>query len=92
MPSINELPVGKPPAGRLMRYIELVSGASPSSVPGYRKPPHLEDEIERQVDEFIKKAKVQQWTSAVSVDPVLVRKRTNDGACVLTSSPRTASL
>ena len=55
----NELPAGRPPAGRPMRRMELVEGAAPSFVPRYRGPPQHEEEMERQVDELLKKGKIQ---------------------------------
>ena len=55
----NELPAGRPPAGRPAHRIDLIPGAAPSYVPRYRKPPQHEEEIERQANELLKK-----WQSA----------------------------
>ncbi|CDJ28180.1 uncharacterized protein EMH_0099790 [Eimeria mitis] len=52
VPNNKELPAGRPPAGRSMHRIELIRGSAPSFVPRYRRPPHLEEEIER-VDEIL---------------------------------------
>lgn len=71
----NELPAGRPPAERPAHRIDLIPGAAPSYVPRYRKPPQQEEEIERQVDELLKKGKVQESTSAFGHNPVLVPKK-----------------
>ena len=71
----NELPAGRPPAGRTAHRIDLIPGAAPSYVPRYRKPPQQEEEIERQVDELLKKGKLQESTSAFGHNPVLVPKK-----------------
>ena len=71
----NELPAGRPPAGRSIRCIERVEGAAPSFVPWYRRSFQDEEEIERQVDELLKKGKVQESTSAFGHNPVLARKK-----------------
>ena len=71
----KELPAGRPPAGRSMHRIELIPGSAPSFVPRYRRPPHLEEEIERQADELLKKGNVQPSTSAFGHNPVLAKKK-----------------
>ncbi|CDJ28247.1 OSJNBb0049I21.6 protein, related [Eimeria mitis] len=57
-----------------MHRIELIPGSAPSFVPRYRRPPQLEEEIERQADELLKKGKVQPSTSAFGHNPVLAKK------------------
>ncbi|CDJ36344.1 uncharacterized protein EMH_0079970 [Eimeria mitis] len=71
----KELPAGRAPAGRPMHRIELTSGSATSFVPRYRRPPHLEEEIERQADELLKIGKVQPSTSAFGHNPVLAKKK-----------------
>ena len=58
-----------------MHPIELVEGAAPSFVPRYRRPPQHEEEIERQVDELLKKGKVQESTRAFGHNPELTRNK-----------------
>ena len=58
-----------------MHRIELLEGAAPSFVPRYRRPPQHEEEIERQVDELLKKGKIQESTGAFGHNPVLARKK-----------------
>ncbi|CDJ29970.1 uncharacterized protein EMH_0054140 [Eimeria mitis] len=58
-----------------MHRIELVPSSASSVVPRYRRPPHMEEEIERQADELLKKGKVQLSTSAFGHNPVLAKKK-----------------
>jgi len=71
----NELPAGRPPAGRLQHHIELKPGSVSSFAPRYRRPPQQEEEIERQVDVLLSKGKVQESTSAFAHNPVLVKRK-----------------
>ena len=65
----NELPAARPLAGRPMQHIVLIECTAPRFVPRYRRPPQHKEEVERQVDELLKKGKVQEWTSAFGQDP-----------------------
>ena len=71
----NELPAGRPPAGRTQHRIELVPGSAPCFAPRYRRPPEQEEEIERQVNNLLKKGIIQESTSAFGHNPVLVKKK-----------------
>lgn len=54
----NERPADRPPAGRQMHRIELIEGAAPRFAPRYRTPLQHEEEIERQMDELLRKGKI----------------------------------
>jgi len=71
----EELPAGRPPTDRPTHRIDLVPGAAPSYAPRYRRPPLLEEEIERQVDELLAKDKIQESTSPFAHNPVLVKRK-----------------
>ena len=60
-----------------MHRIELVDGAAPSFVARCRRPPQHEEEVERQVDELLRKGEVQEWTSPPGHKLALAR--TKDG-------------
>ena len=71
----NEFPAGRPPVQRPKRRMELVEGAAPNFVRSYRGPAQHEEELERQVDDLLKKGKVQESTSAFGHNSVLARKK-----------------
>ena len=52
----SEFSEEQPPAGHLMDRIELVSSAAPSFVLRNRRSPQLQEDIERQADELLKRA------------------------------------
>ncbi|CDJ36322.1 uncharacterized protein EMH_0078200 [Eimeria mitis] len=58
-----------------MHRIELIPSSAPSFFSRYRQPAHLEEEIERQADELLKKGKVQPSSSALGHNPMLAKKK-----------------
>lgn len=69
------LPTGQLSVRRPLRLIQLVLGATPSFVPRYRRAPQLEDEVERQAVESLKKGNVKGSTNAFGYNRVLARKK-----------------
>ena len=55
--------------------MELVESAAPSFIRSYGGPPQHEEELERQVDELLKKGKVHESTSAFGHNSVLERQK-----------------
>ena len=81
--SNNELPASRSPAGHQMDHIELDPGAAPSIAPRYRRFAQLEGEIERQVDELLKKGKIQESASAFRHNRALATEKDRRwGKCV----------
>jgi transposase InsO family protein len=68
-------PTGLPPARACDHSIPLVPGAQPVNIRPYRYPPHLKDEIEKQVAAMVQMGTVRPSSSPFSSPVLLVRKK-----------------
>ena len=87
MLSNNEFPAGLPPAEWPMHLIELIPGAAPR----HMRPHCLYEEVDRQVDELLKRGKAQESTGDFGQNLVLAREKMDDRVCVSNSVLRTRS-
>uniref|UniRef100_A0A151UI19 Transposon Ty3-I Gag-Pol polyprotein n=1 Tax=Cajanus cajan TaxID=3821 RepID=A0A151UI19_CAJCA len=71
----QEVPSGLPPLRGIEHQIDLISGASLPNRPAYRTNPQETKEIKSQVDDLLKKGRVQKSLSPCSVLVLLVPKK-----------------
>jgi hypothetical protein len=71
----DEVPPGLPPKRGIEHQIDLVPGASLPNRAAYRTNPEETKEIQRQVEELIKKGYVQESLSPCGVPVLLVPKK-----------------
>jgi len=72
---VFSVPTELPPIRDCDHSIPLIEGARPVNVRPYRYPPHLKDEIERQVTEMLKQGIIQPSASPFSSPVLLVKKK-----------------
>nr|GFD09464.1 putative nucleotidyltransferase, ribonuclease H [Tanacetum cinerariifolium] len=88
----NEIPTGLPPIREVQHCIDLVPGSVLPNKEAYHMNPKEHEELQRQVDELLKKGVLQESKSLCVVPALLVPKKDALGVCVwivglLTRSP-----
>ncbi|KAI4310483.1 hypothetical protein MLD38_035459 [Melastoma candidum] len=78
----EELPVELLPMRSIQHQIDLVPGVSLPNRSAYRCNPKEAKELQRQVDELVKKGLVRESLSPCSVPTILVSKKNGIGECV----------
>jgi hypothetical protein len=68
-------PTSLPPHRKYDHQIPLLPGATPVNVKPYRYAPHQKTQIEKQVQEMLKKGLIQESTSPFASPVLLVRKK-----------------
>ncbi|XP_057485167.1 uncharacterized protein LOC130771560, partial [Actinidia eriantha] len=84
---LEEVPHGLPPSRGIEHQIDFVPGASISNRPAYRSNPEETKELQRQVEELMRKGYVRESMSPCAVPVILVPKK--DGTwrmCFVVSS------
>nr|GFA15132.1 Gag-Pol polyprotein, putative [Tanacetum cinerariifolium] len=88
----NKIPTGLPPMREVQHCIDLVPGSVLPNKAAYHMNPKEHEELQRQVDELLKKGVLQESKSPCDVPALLVPKKMALGVCVwivglLTGSP-----
>ncbi|GJW92905.1 RNA-directed DNA polymerase [Tanacetum coccineum] len=71
----NEIPTGLPPMREVQHCIDLVPGSVLPNKAAYRMNPKEHEELQRQVDELLKKGVLQESKSPCAVPALLVPKK-----------------